>query len=131
MTETIQDQLLRDRMQPTDPVVLEFQAEFARLVAQNKADFELLKTRGIQFDMGILLSGQIECLYRSIAEVMGPEQGPRFVELAKLRWEQAIAKEIANAKEQGTKHVLALGGSMSPGQIRELARATGTFGGIH
>lgn len=116
---------------PTDPVAAQFRAEFVALVEKNKAGFETLKRQGIQFDMGILLTAQIECLARTVGEVMGPEQGPRFVELAKLRWEQAIEREIANAMEQGTKHQLAMGGSFSPAMIRELARASGTYGGLH
>lgn len=115
---------------PTDPVAAEFQAAFLVLVEQNKAGLADLRRQGIQFDMGVLLSAQIECLYRTIGEVMGPEQGPRFIELAKLRWEQAIEREIANAMEQGTKHQLAMGGSFSPSMIRELARASGTYGGL-
>ena len=119
-----------DSQQQVDPLALQFRAEFERQCALNKQGFEDLKRQGIQFDLGILLSGQIECLYRSIGEAMGPVEGPRFVELAKLRWEQTIAHEIAQAKAQGTKHQLALGGSFTPGMIRELARASGTYGGL-
>jgi len=114
----------------TDPLTAQFAFEFRRMVEQNKQGFEELKRQGIQFDMGVLLTMQIECLYRTIGEAMGPVEGPRFIELAKLRWEQAIAEQIAKAKDQGTKAQLQAGGSFSPGMIRELARATGTFGGI-
>lgn len=111
----------------SDPVVLSLQAQFGQLVTQNRAAFEELAAQGIKFDMGTMVMGMIECLYETLGEVMGP-QGPQFVALARLRWEQRTAQNIAQARDHGRKAALSMGGSFSPGMIRDLARATGTFG---
>jgi hypothetical protein len=103
------------------------QAQLDQLVAANKAGFDELAKQGVRFDPATLIMGQIECLYDTIGEAMGP-QGPQFVVLARLRWEQRIARNIAEAREQGRKAQLSMGGSFTPAMIRELARNTGTFG---
>lgn len=111
-----------------DPVVIQMKAQFDQLVAQNRAAFEELGKQGIKFDLGTMVMGMIECLYQTIGEAMGPVQGPQFVMMAQLRWEQRTAANIAQARQEGRKAVLSLGGSFSPGMIRDLARATGTYG---
>lgn len=111
-----------------EPVEAKFRAAFEAAAMQNKKDLEDLARRGVQFDPATLIIGQIESLYDTIGEAMGPVEGPRFRALARLRWEQRIAEEIAKTQEQGHKSQLALGGSFTPGMIRELAKATNTFG---
>ncbi len=112
----------------SDPVVIGLKAQFEQLVAQNRAAFEELARQGIQLDMGTMVMGMVECLYDTLGEIMGPQQGPQFVQLARLRWEQRTAANIAQARNEGRKAQLTLGGSLSPAMIRDLARATGTYG---
>lgn len=112
----------------SDPVVISLQAQCEQLVAQNRAALEELARQNIKFEMGAVVMGMVECLYDTIGEIMGPQQGPQFIQLARLRWEQRTAATIANAREEGRKAQLSLGGSFSPAMIRDLARATGTYG---
>ncbi len=116
--------------QNANPVLIQLQQQFEQLVAQNRADFEQLAKQGIKFDPFTLIMGQIESLYDTISEAMGPVQGPQFAVLVRLRWEQRIADNIANAKKEAGKAQLAVGGSLSPAQIRDLAKQTGTYGGL-
>jgi hypothetical protein len=111
-----------------NPAAIQMGAQLDQLVAQNKQGFEELTRQGVQFDPTTLIMAQIECLYDTLGEAMGPVQGPQFVLLARLRWEQRISQNIAQAREQGRKSQLAMGGSFSPAMIRELAKSTRTFG---
>lgn len=114
--------------QPVDPHLMQWQAHLDQLIAENRAGYEELARQGLRFPFEQIVLAQIDCLIESIAEAMGPQQGPQFAVLARTRWEQRTAQNIEQAKKEGRKVQIAQGGSLSPADIRNLAKATGTFG---
>lgn len=114
---------------PADPVAAQFWQACEQAKQENMAGFKALAMRGIQLDGVTMSMAMVECLYDSISEAMGPAEGPRFAELARLRWEQRTAQGIKEALDNGTKASLSLAGGFTPTMIRELAKATNTFGG--
>jgi hypothetical protein len=96
-------------------------------VAANQARLAELRMMGTSPDPVAFLHARINHLIDAIAAFAGPE-GPRWAALTRLRFEQFIASELESADTATTRLQLAQGATMSPAQIRELARQTGTFG---
>lgn len=113
---------------PVDPVLVQWKARLDQLIAQNRGGYEKLARNGIRFPFESVILAQVDCLIDSVAEAMGPA-GPQFAVLARTRWEERTARSIAEAEEQGRKQQIAVAGSFTPSMIRDMARATGTFGG--
>lgn len=97
------------------------------LIEQNKAGFQALAQRGIQFDPVQILNARIDTVIQAVAAALGP-QGEIWAIQANMLFEQLMAQHQQTANEQGRKAQLAVGGSFTPQMIRQLARETGTLG---
>lgn len=64
----------------------------------------------------------------AFAAALGP-QGPHWLALVRLQWEQRTAEQIEQAGNQGRQHNLTAGSRLTPEQIREMAKAAGQFSG--
>lgn len=118
---------------PPDPglppdVLRMLRAQLEQLMNQNIQDIQRLEQNGITFDMGQVINGRIDSLIASVARAFGP-QGQVWELQAKIAFEEAMAQNLQQARENGRKAQLAQAGSFSAGAIREIARATGTYGG--
>lgn len=111
-----------------EQVTARLQADLEARVTNNKAGLALLARRGIQPDAAYMLDMHIQSLRASMAATMGAS-GPMWELHSRLAFELEVEKFIARAMEEGTKAQLAMGGSMSATQIRQMARQTGTYGG--
>lgn len=114
--------------QPEDPVAA-LGRQLEALVRQNVANLKELQAGGATFDQAQLINGRIDSLMQSIAQAFGP-QGQLWLLQARLAFEEGMAQNLASAKAEGRKAILAQAGNFSPSAIRELARQTGTFGGL-
>lgn len=102
--------------------------QVAQLTQQNQEAVTSLEKQGIGFnDMGMVRT-RINVLIASIANAFGP-QGELWQLQAELEWQQAVAAEVAKAREVAPTANLALGGQFTPEMIRQLARETGFFRG--
>lgn len=110
-----------------DPVLILLQQQLKELEADNLAIMVEMRAGNIRPDILALLESKMDCLLESIGEVMGP-QGPYFVMRANIRWQQKLKEQLASIMKEGRKAALGLGAMLSPAQINELARETGTPG---
>jgi hypothetical protein len=106
------------------------QAEFEALVERNKAGLASLQREGINLDPLSLVHARIDHLIDQISMFAGPD-GPRWALYTRLEFERRIAENLENARKEGTKANLAMGGKFTPSMIRDLARQSGTFGGLY
>jgi hypothetical protein len=102
--------------------------QLQELREQNKQILLEMSAAGVQAEDASVLNARFDCLVDSIGEAMGPEAGPDFKLLAHVRWQQRLLVLLTEARKQGTKTVLGMGGLLSPSQISQLARDTGTPG---
>jgi hypothetical protein len=106
----------------------EIEAQVQEASLANVATLKGLMAQGIRMDPLQVLDMRINLLMRKVAEVLGP-QGQVWLASVNLSFEQHMAEVLANAKEQGTMAVLGAGGTLSATAIRDLAKATKTYGG--
>lgn len=113
--------------QPPPPVqIAALQAQFEAARDANNAKLAELQRQGLEMDPLSFVHARIDQLIDSIAQFAGPD-GPRWMLIARLSFEQHIAAELAVAESEGRKAQLALGASWTPGMIAALARETGMF----
>jgi hypothetical protein len=114
-------------------------AAFAQMAAEIEAQVKVaseanivtlkgLMAQGIRMDPMQVLDMRINLVMRKVAEVLGP-QGSVWLASANLAFEQHMAEVLEHAKGEGAKAVLGAGGLLSAASIRDLARATKTYGG--
>jgi hypothetical protein len=112
--------------------------EYAALVSEWKENLERFREENKQLLMGMAAAGirpeetsimhaRLDCLVECIAEAMGP-QGDDFKLMADVRWQERLNGKLREVEKQGAKVVLGMGSLLSPGQIAQLARETGTPG---
>jgi hypothetical protein len=111
------------------PPVNEIDRECARLTEQNIAGYRELQASGVKIDPLTVAHARIDHLAESFAAALGP-QGAHWLALVRLQWEQRTAETIERAKSEGRTQNLAMGGRLSPQQIKEMARASGQFKGM-
>jgi hypothetical protein len=106
----------------------QMQAKLTELVQSNIACMQELNAMGVRIDPSQVLNMRIDILVQKIAEVLGA-QGLTWVLSCNLAFEERMSQVLAQAKAEGTKAVLGAGGTLSPAQIRDLAKQTKTHGG--
>lgn len=112
----------------SDPVLLGARAELARLTEENKAN---MRTLPVPFDGLSLVHSRIDSLVDTLAEGMGPEEGPRFAVFARLRFQQLLAQQIEAGQSAGRRALIAQGGTFTAEAIRQMAKETGLFDPPH
>jgi hypothetical protein len=110
---------------PPLPVI---EAEHARLVERNGEALRELQLAGVELDPFALTHARIDHLIDAIAQFAG-EDGPKWAAWTRLKFEQVMAENIATAKSEGRKQVLAQGAHWTPSMIRSLARESGFLTG--
>lgn len=120
----------RQQLPPPSDVLRMMEQRLEALVRQNMADIHGLQAKGIGFDPGQIINGRIDALMLAVAQAFGPENGPAWLLQARLAFEEQMAQNLDLAKREGTKVQLAQAGSATAGDIRQLARQTGTYGGF-
>lgn len=113
---------------PPDAFPAALKRELDAQIAKNMAAIEELQKAGITFDPARVIHGRIDCLMQAVAQALGP-QGQVWELQARLLFEEQMAELIALAQREGRKAQLAQAASFSPGEIRAMARQTGTYGG--
>lgn len=108
-------------------VLDEWRQQLQQLRGENQQLMLELAASGVAPEQTSLVHVRFDCLIDVIAEAMG-ENGLDFKLLAHVRWQQRLQEKLKEAAKEGTKAVLGMGGLMSPSQIRDLARETGTPG---
>jgi hypothetical protein len=113
------------RQQAPPPLeVLQAQFELAR--DANQVKLAELDRQGLAMDPMSFVHARIDDLIDSIAMLGGPD-GARWAVIARLRFEQHIAAQLAEVQQQATRAQLAGGAQFTPAMIAELARQTGLF----
>lgn len=113
---------------PEDPVAT-LNRRLEQLVRENVANLKEMQAGGATFDAAAMINGRIDSLMMSIAQAFGP-QGQLWLVQARIAFEEGMADNLASAKAEGRKAILAQAANFSPSAIRKLARQTGTFGGL-
>lgn len=94
----------------------------------NVAGLQEMARKGMSIDPLQVIHMRVDMLVEAIASSLGPE-GILWALQCNLAYEERMAQAVAQALSQGTKAQLAMGAILTPSQIRDLARETGTFGG--
>lgn len=108
--------------------VAQVEARVTAQAQQNIAAMQEMAARGVRIDPLQVLNARLDVIVAKVAELMG-DQGSLWAASCNLAFEQCIAQLLEHAKTEGTKAVLGSGSLLTPGQIRTLAKQTGTFGG--
>jgi hypothetical protein len=112
---------------PQDVIAM-LEQRLTAMVQENIKDITALQAAGVTFDQGQVINARIDSLMHSVAMIMGP-QGQAWELQAKIAFEEGMQQNIMAAQQQGRKAQLAQAGSFSASDIRQVARATGTYGG--
>lgn len=94
----------------------------------NRAGLQEMARKGMAIDPMQVIHLRVDMMIESIASSLGPE-GILWALRCNLAYEERMGQAVEQAQAQGTKAQLAAGSILTPSQIRNLARETGTFGG--